>query len=212
VPAALGPSSASPTAERAARRGEAILAGAQIDHVHGARSPVDPRHETVVAMLEVVERHERRAQLAGESLMLPPARSGRPVGQDHRARVVGARRRGVAQRERQLAERQGNVGLRRLRAEQVAHRVPRRHRVRHPRRHAHLVLDHAKAAVRAPHDIEAGERDPLRRRGAAHGRLVVRRGLDILAREQAGVEHAPVRVHVGHERLEREQALGDPRL
>ena len=121
-------------------------------------------------------------------------------------------RRGVPKRERELAEDERQVGLRRLHAQHVAQRVARDHRVRDPGGHPHLVLDHAEATVGRAHHVEARERDPARRRGAAHRGLVVGRGLHVLAREHAGLEHATVAVHVRHERLERAQPLHDAGL
>ena len=94
----------------------------------------------------------------------------------------------------------------------VAQRVAGGHRVRDPGRHPHLVLDHPEATVGRAHHVESRERDPARRRGAAHRGLVVGRGLHVLAREHARLEHAALAVHVGHERLQRAQALHDAGL
>ena len=144
--------------------------------------------------------------------MLPPARGRWPLGQDHRARLVDSGRRGVLKRERELAEHERQVRLRRLHAEQLAQGVAGGHRVGDPGRHPHLVLDHTEAPVGRAHHVESRERDPARRRGPAHRGLVVGRGLHLFAREHAGLEHAAVAVHVGHERLQRAQALHDAGL
>jgi hypothetical protein len=105
--------------------------------------------------------------------VLPPARGRRPLGEEHHARLVHAGGSGVAKRERQLAEYEREVGLRRLDREDVAKRLAHRDGVRDPRWHPHLVLDHPEAAVLAADHVEPGERDPASRGHATHCGLVV---------------------------------------
>jgi hypothetical protein len=159
---------------RAVLSREAILAGADVDHVYTAWAPVDPRDHAPVALLQVVEGDERGAQLAREPLVLPEGPGSRSLREHHGARLVHPRRRGVPQRQREFAKRERQVLLRRRDGQQLAQRLAGRDGVGQPRGHSQLVLDGAEAPVLAADQVEPRERDPASRRGAAHRRLVVR--------------------------------------
>ena len=167
-PAAAGSSSASPSAvRRAVLAGEAVLVGAHVDHVDRPRRPSihATRRPSRCSRSPSVTTGAHSSRASRSCSHQPAADSS--LGQDHHARLVHAGRRGVAERQRQLAEHERQVRLRRLDVEHVAQasrgRPPR---TRCPAGIRTLVLDHAEAPVLAAHHVKAREGDPARRRGA----------------------------------------------
>ena len=184
-------------ADRRAVPREAVLVRAVVDHVHGARPPVEPGHEAAVALLEVGERHGGRASSGRAARAPTSAAAARPSQRSPRS--ARPRRGGAASRSASASspKRGDRSRLRRRHRQQLARACRAPPPRRPPGRHAHLVLEHPEAAVRPAHHVQAGHGDPARDRCPAHRGLEVRGALhDRRAATQPGLDDPPLPVDV----------------
>ncbi len=157
---------------------------------------------------------ERDAELAREPGVLPVGRVVLAVGEHDGQRgavAAGGLRGGGAQgvgQQVDLAVERARGGVRGD-GDVLEQGAARGVQVGEAARRAHVVLEHEPLAVAVADEVQAGDADPdpARRLDAVHLRLVVVGRADHVGRHDAFGDDPLVAVDVGHERVERSDAL-----
>ncbi len=98
--------------------------------------------------------------------------------------------------------------------EQARHHLAVLEHVRHARRHAQVVFQHAELALAVAHDVDAGDVavDAGRQVDALHLRPVLRIGEHLLGRNFSGLQDLLIVVHIADEGIQRPHPLLESRL
>ncbi len=198
-------------------RVEELVVDPPVDHVHGLEALGGADRDASVVAQQVAALDELDAHHPGQQRVLEVGGVVHAGGQHDDRRVADAAGRSGPQRGQQVQR----VALHRTDpvpagdlGQRGEHGAPVRHHVGHPGRHPDVVLEHPEAAHLVADQVDAGDvaAHAVRWTHPGHHPVVVRRGDDDLARDDAVAEHPALAVDVGEEGLEGAHPLGDAGL